>query len=132
MGVVVGGLSPIDNKDITKYPDLLKGLEKAAVEVKEAVNDNGNRKYGFLPNTLHVSSQVVQGTLYHVQAVMAPSGCSSQDITPILECSVDESDPFVQENTHSCTFNIWSRVWLPPPEKLLIENLKCSPKKLGG
>ncbi|XP_031563705.1 cystatin-like [Actinia tenebrosa] len=134
---LVGGIQPIDDKDIAKYEDLLKGLELAAVEVnreiKEKMNDaNSNRKYGFLKQTLHVSSQVVQGSLFHVTTDMAPSDCSDQDPKPILECSVDGSDPLVQTHTYSCTFKIWSREWLPPKEGLLVEDLKCTLKSAGG
>ena len=98
---IVGGQKVIPHEEFYKYKDLLEDiLKKAAGEL--------NQGEVFNLDSLQVTSQVVQGVLYHVNVDVKQESCSHN-------CTVKH-----------CTFEIWSRVWLPEEEKLKMKQFHCT------
>ena len=101
---LVGGETAISQDKINQYQDLQAGINKAAAEIL-------NEDLSFDKNSLQVTSQVVQGTLYHVEVDVQPKSCSGSE-----SCNV----------VKHCLFQIWSRLWLSENEKLKIQNIACT------
>jgi hypothetical protein len=101
---LVGGETAISQDKINQYQDLQAGINKAAAEIL-------NEDLSFDKNSLQVRSQVVQGTLYHVEVDVQPKSCSGSE-----SCNV----------VKHCLFQIWSRLWLSENEKLKIESIACT------
>ena len=99
---LVGGQSHIPNEKIRNYKELVEGLHKA-----ERMNANLVFKW----DSLEITSQVVQGILYHVKVDAQPKSCSAS-----TSC----------DDVKQCSFKIWSRVWLPSDERLIIQDFACT------
>ena len=67
---LVGGQTAIPLDEINQYQDLIAGINKAEAEIL-------NEDLSFDPNSLQVTSQVVQGTLYRVKVDIQPKSCSA-------------------------------------------------------
>ncbi|CAB4031677.1 cystatin-1-like [Paramuricea clavata] len=100
-----GGQTAIPHDNINQYQDLLDGINKAEAEIL-------NEDLTFDSNSLQVTSQVVQGTLYRVEVDVQPKSCSGSE-----SCNV----------VKHCSFKIWSRQWLllSEDEKLKIMDITC-------
>lgn len=98
---LLGGLSTIPPNKIKNYPDLVEGIRKA--------EDNLNQGEKFDPNSVQATSQVVQGTLYRVNADVVSTSC-------LASCDI----------LKHCSFKVWSRTWLKDDQNLLIQDFECS------
>ena len=103
---LVGRETAISQDKINQYQDLQAGINKAAAEI---LNEDLN--LSFDKNSLQVTSQVVQGTLYHVEVDVQPKSCSGSETCNVVK---------------HCLFQIWSRLWLSENEKLNIQNIACT------
>ena len=101
---LLGEQTAIPQDEINQYQDLIAGINKAEAEIL-------NEDLSFDPNSLQVTSQVVQGTLYRVKVDVQPKSCSGSE-----SCNV----------VKHCSFKIWSRLWLSEDEKLKILNIACT------
>jgi hypothetical protein len=101
---LVGEQTAIPLHEINQYQDLLAGINKAEAEIL-------NEDLSFDPNSLQVTSQVVQGTLYRVKVDVQPKSCSGSE-----SCNV----------VKHCSFKIWSRLWLSGDEGLKILDIACT------
>jgi hypothetical protein len=102
---MVGGFRPIPNEDLGKYTDLQEGLRQAMELNQNVIFDR---------NSLVVKSKVVQGVLYDVNVDVRQS-CSASSPSEPENCNVKKH----------CSFQIWSRAWLPEDEKLIVQPLEC-------
>jgi hypothetical protein len=102
---LLGEQTAIPHDELNQYQDLHAGINKAAAEI---LNED---LMSFDPNSLQVTSQVVQGTLYRVKVDVQPKSCSSSE-----SCNV----------VKHCSFKIWSRLWLSENEKLKILDIACT------
>ena len=103
MSGIAGGVTLIPHKDIMKYPDFVKGLRIAEAE-------GLNQDLVFDRKSLVVSKQVVQGVLYRVKVDVLQSCSASKN------CNLKKH----------CSFQIWSRVWLPEDQRLIVSTLNCT------
>ena len=101
---LLGGQSHVPNEKIhdPDYKVLLEGIHKA---------ENMDANLVFKWDSLEITSQVVQGILYHVKVDAQPKSCSA-----LTSC----------DNVKQCSFKIWSRVWLPSDERLIIKDFACT------
>ena len=118
---IVGGIKEIDKADLQYYSDLQKGLAVAAEVAKQKLNNESGiasvKSVVFVdPETIRASVQVVQGTLYRVTA--------KADVWVTVN-GPEKPTNCEEQLSKTCSFKIWSRVWLPPPKKLIIEDLEC-------
>ena len=115
-GILVGGIQEIDKVDLRDYSDLQKGL-KVAEQKLNAESEIASAEFVFVPETIRASVQVVQGSLYRVTAKAAPDYCVTvNDLEKLADC---------EELSKTCSFKIWSRVWLPHPRDLMIQDWEC-------
>lgn len=117
---LVGGITEIEPDNLKDYSDLIEGLKLA----EQRYNDENSwlgLTFAFFPGEIQASVQVVQGSLYRVKAEIGPEYCvaaGGSDVTVSQRGICDG-------NTHSCTFKLWSRTWLPPSQRLLIKDWTC-------
>ena len=117
---IVGGIKEIDKADLQYYSDLQKGLAVAAEVAKQKLNKESGiasvKSVVFAPETIRASVQVVEGSLYYVTA--------KADVWVTVN-GPEKPTNCEEQLSKTCSFKIWSRVWLPPPKKLIIEDLEC-------
>ena len=125
--MIPGGITHIEKHDLLSHPELFKGLDQA-IRLENAKEPKPPFKFVYLPYTLDASSQVVQGTMYRASVTLAPSKCRN-DLNETREgieaCGVEFLSPDVLRQEKCCTFEIWSRPWLPGPERVLVQKAEC-------
>ena len=116
-GILLGGIQEIDKADLRDYSDLQKGLKVAEQKLNTAESEIASAEFVFVPETIRASVQVVQGSLYRVTAKAAPDYCVIVNgLEKLADC---------EELSKTCSFKIWSRVWLPHPQDLIIKDWEC-------
>lgn len=100
--------------DIEGNPILKKGISIAVEMASKKMNSN----FALVPDTVTATSQVVEGISYDVKIEIAPKD-------KVDECILSSACP---NEIYVCTFNVWSREWMPKPKDLIVDKLKCSLK----
>lgn len=131
---IPGLMTKIEQEKLSCHTELLEGL-KQAVRLENAREPKPSFKFVYLPYTLDVGSQVVQGTMYRANVKLAPSKCPNvlnETREGIEACAVDFLKPDVLKEEKYCMFEIWSRPWLAGKERLLIQKAECKPTAVTG
>ena len=131
--ILTGGA--LNSTDILKHPHLLQGLDIALMDYNnEGIDGTGlvpANKYVYLPQTLNVTIQEVEGKVFRAHVHIAPSICPNDDEHTYLrvdECSVQDINSLdIRRLIRKCEFEIWSRPWLPIPNALTVKKLSCVP-----